>query len=242
MQGLMARFSNGERSRYYTMTDRYQYYQTAYKKAIGLIKGIYQENISEGDNAIRNMICEEYKRRRLDPDGKAVRYKAGVRCTADGLLSIIRICNLEVSVKDVVAVYEKYREYPIFFFPSENGGINCSRSSILGDRIDHALYDIKMYYSEQREGCLLRDSYSRPKTKQWLENMGSFENIIDWWGVKGIFTDEDYDIYDLEYEESQCIKTHKDSKEYRKQWSLAYYQNLKRKIDMYFERRCNAWD
>ena len=77
---------------------------------------------------------------------------------------------------------------------------------------------------------------------QWLENMRSFENIIDWWGVKGIFTNENYDIYDLEYEEPQCIKKHKDSMEYRKQWSLDYYQNLKKKIDMFFERRCNAWD
>ena len=28
--------------------------------------------------------------------------------------------------------------------------------------------------------------------------MNTFENIVDWLGIKGIFVDENYEVYDLE--------------------------------------------
>ena len=36
--------------------------------------------------------------------------------------------------------------------------------------------------------------------------MKSFENIVEWWGVIGIFTDADYHVYDLEYNDERVLE------------------------------------
>lgn len=140
---------------------------------------------------------------------------------------------MEEDVKQIVEVYAQYRRVPVFFFPSEIGGINTVRSKIFGDRIDHTLYDLKIYFSEERNKCYMLKAYNRPKTKQWLDGMQSFEHLIDWLGIKGIFTDESYNVYDLEYVDNRILREYKNLHEYNRAWSNAYYNNLKSKINIY---------
>lgn len=211
----------------------YFQYHTAYLKAVYVLSELYNQHKMDDEVVLRNLLFSEYRQRGLDPDGKAQRYEFDIKCTADGLHSIWRICNLEKNVEDIVSTYERYRRIPIFFFPSDIGGINTSRAKTFGDRIDHTLFDLKMYYSEERDKCRLLSAYNRPKTKAWLKGMKSFENIVDWWGVKGIFTDENYNVYDLEFEEKHIISGLRGVAEYQAQWSIDYYNNLKKRIDLY---------
>jgi len=213
---------------------KYFQYAMAYIKAIEDMSQIVNQHKKE-EIDIRKLLHSEYKKRKLDPDGKAQRYEFDIKCTADGLLSVKRICDMENNVDDILPVYKKYRKNPIIFFPSENGGINTSRARIFGDRVDHTLYDIKLYYSAERNKCRLLNAYNKQKTKEWLRKMQSFENIVEWWGVKGIFTNEKYEVFDLESEIGELIIDYKEVKEYQMQWSRTYYNNLKKKIIMFNE-------
>ena len=84
-----------------------------------------------------------------------------------------------------------------------------------------------MYYSKERDNCRLINAYNRPKTNAWLQKMKSFENIVEWWGVRDIFTDNDYNVFDLECNGDFYVKTHKKISEYEMQWSEKYYRNVK---------------
>ena len=78
-------------------------------------------------------------------------------------------------------------------------------------------------------------SYSRPKTQQWLEGIGSFENLIDWMEIKGIFVDEAYNVYDLKSIDAKILTDYWKLSRYQEQWSETYYNNLITKIDLYHE-------
>lgn len=211
-------------------------YNRAYQRAVDFMTNYYAEH-KESDN-IRKLLVEEYKKNKMDPDGKAIRYISDVKCTADALLSILRICSLEKNISDVIPVYEEYRKTPIFFFPCENGGINTSRNSVFGDKIDHTLYDLKMYF-KNNESCLLKNAYNRQKTKTWLESMGSFESIIDWFGIKGIFTDENYNVFDLDFESDKIITSYDPVSKYHRQWTDVYYNNIKKKTQEFYGKILN---
>ena len=215
----------------------YESYNKAYLKAVKEITRLYEENKSDEELLLRHLLFSEYRKSNLDPDGNAIRYVEDIKCTADGLLSIWRICNMEPLVEDIIPTYSYYRSKPIFFFPCENGGINTSRASVFGDRIDHTLFDLKMYYSKERDNCRLINAYNRPKTNAWLQKMKSFENIVEWWGVIGIFTDNDYNVYDLECNNNQIITSLKETKEYQNQWSFEYYNHIKECIQLFMKNR-----
>lgn len=208
----------------------YKEYNKAYLRAVETITGVYFRYQKE--ERIRDIIYKSYCDARLDPDGKALRYAYGVRCTADGLISMRRITNMEKDITQIVPVYTKYRRIPIFFFPSECGGINTTRAKTFGDRIDYTLYDLKKYFLDKAT-CFMIDAYNRPKTRMWLEGMRSFENLIDWLGVKGIFTDDSYNVFDLEYADNRVISGYRTVQEYQDPWSAVYYTNLKFRIEMY---------
>lgn len=210
-------------------------YQKAFTKTVSFITKIYSDNESLEEEKLRRLLFEEYRRRKLDLDGKALRYVGNVKCTADGLLSMWRICNMEEQIQNIARVFDVYRQIPIFYFPCERGGINTTRAKIFGDRIDHALYDLKKYYTNNRDECCLVNAYNREQTKKWLVDMNSFENLIDWWGVKGIFTDYEYNIYDLEYSDNRKIASYKSNEEYQQPWSMTYYNNLKQKIMLHMK-------
>ena len=176
----------------------------------------------------KEQLIKYYIEKKLDPDGFAYRNVNETKCTADGLLSIRRICHFE-KTSDIISVYEKYRKYPIFYFPQENGGINTTRSTVFGDRIDHTLYDIKNYYDKNSaENCRMKKAFNRKRTKKWLANK-TFENIVDFFGIKGIFVDNNYNVYDLSSYDRKTLKKYQNRYSY--DWTEQYYNNLKMKIE-----------
>lgn len=212
-------------------------YNKAYERSVRILTDLYNNNQHLDDSSLRDLLYKEYRSKKLDPDGKAVRIVLDVKCTADALLSMNRICNMEENVAEIMPVFIEYRRTPIFFFPCERGGINTSRATILGDKIDHTLYDLKLYYEGNKDECRLINSYTREITKRWLEEIGSFEALIDWFGIKGIFTNDKYDVYDLEHDDNRIIGAYKSAEEYQQPWSEQYYNNIKKRTEMYLARR-----
>ena len=138
---------------------------------------------------------------------------------------------MEGDVNNIIPTFERYRKEPIFFFPRENGGINQTRARLLGDKIDLTLLDMKRYYQHQK--CQMQMAFERPKTKAWLNYMQSFENIVDWYGIKGIFVDEYYRVINIETGEVLCEDA---DNLLNKNWSKAYYENIKKYSDMWAKR------
>lgn len=163
----------------------------------------------------------------LDPDGYWHESVAGVECAPDGLLSIRRIYKRYGLSEKMIEEYEHYRKRPHMFFPVEMNGINMSRASVFGDRIDHTLLDLKRYF--EKKPCRLKDAYALPKTYQWLSVFGTFEKLMDLYGIKGIFINDSYEVYDLEKGDGSILTEYAD--QYFWDWSDTYYENVKKKID-----------
>lgn len=166
-----------------------------------------------------------------DPDPCSIKKRNKIVCTADGLLSIHRIYTKYGLSTKLINDYRTYRKTPIIHFPSEKWGVNMSRTKVFGDRIDHTLFDLQRYCKggDYRLKCKLKSAYELPKTKAWLESFDyDFKAIIEWFGVWGIFVNENYEVYDLEYDDGTIITDYSDSYEY--EWSDNYYENVKKKI------------
>ncbi len=167
----------------------------------------------------------------VDPDPKSIKEINGVKCTADGLLSIRRIHQKFGLSAELIEEYRIYRRTPIFHFPAVYGGINQSRAMKggFGDRIDHTLFDLKRY-CDGHNNCRLQSAYMTAPTAKWLESFDyDFSRIVDeWFGVRGIFVDDNDKVLDLEYSDGTTIKQY--SASYSWQWSDRYYENLKKKI------------
>lgn len=185
----------------------------------------------------------------IDPDSYPIDkngYKliGGYKCTADGLLSIRRIYEKEGFGKSFLETYKRFRERPIFFFPCEWGGINQSRATLLEDRIDHALFDLKHYCDTKSNDCVLINAYQRPITQKWLKKL-SFVNIVDALAIKGIFVNEDYEVYDLEKGKDAILTSLNESysgirsAQYMRCWSDDYYNNVKIKILDFYSKQNN---
>lgn len=182
----------------------------------------------EGRDLAWEMLFATY----IDPDLFVTKQLNRIKCTADGLHSINRIYKKHVASEKTIIDYETYRKIPIFFFPSENNGINQRRYKAFGDRIDHTLFDLKNYFEEVEKGekgniekCRLSSSYKSPRTSKWLKKIGSFKKLIDWYGVKGIFVNDYYQVFDIEAGDGTIITDYKDV--YTEDWSDDYYNNLK---------------
>lgn len=186
----------------------------------------------ENEKALRNALWSNYENEKLDPDGRLVRYVEGIPCSADALLSIYRICVMEDDVENIIPTFERYRKEPIFFFPRENGGINQTRAAVFCDKIDFTLLDIKRFYLHQE--CQMQKTFERAKTRTWLNSMQSFENIVDWYGIKGIFVDEDYHVINIETGEvfDESVVNIPD-----RYWSKTYYDNIKKYSDMWNKKK-----
>lgn len=199
-----------------------------------LFEGFALESNFQDKELFWNMIYAFY----IDPDANGVRELKGIQCTADGLFSIRRIYRkYGIDIK-TVEEYETYRKIPVFFFPQEKNGINMTRASVFGDKIDYTLYDLKMYLEaktdEERNKCKLISAYNLPKTKAWLEELGSFEKLVEWFEIKGIFVDDNYDVYDIERGQGEVILGY--LSEYNWTWSDKYYGNLKKYVDQYMSK------
>lgn len=222
-------------------------YEDIHKRNIEMMKAVLAL-LAEGDNAkyegiFWSILYDLYE----DPDSYAARELGAVKCFADGLLSIKRIYRNCGLTEKMVSEYDRYRKAPIFFFPSEKNGINTSRCSAFGDRIDHTLYDLKKYFDLLQQGkntgeCKLALAYSRPETRVWLRDIGSFENLVDWFRIKGIFVNDNYEVYDIENsifdagkEREAYISDYREPYEWA--WSEVYYNNLKTLIDRYMDKQ-----
>jgi hypothetical protein len=176
----------------------------------------------------------------LDPDSASTKNYGNILCTSDGLLSIKRIYRHKGLTTQLISEYETYRRVPIIYFPQEKNGINMTRASVFGDRIDYTLFDLKKYFGsiESKTNldchkCRLISAYQLPKTSDFLHQMGSFENLIDWLNIKGIFTNEQYEVYDIEKGDDSIITDY--LPKYSWNWSDEYYINIKQMIDKYFK-------
>lgn len=174
----------------------------------------------------------------IDPDSNGIKEYGGITCTADGLFSIRRIYTKYGMKIQTIQEYNQYRRVPIFFFPTERNGINTTRAVVFGDRMDHTLYDLKQYFEakdeEEKEKCKLISAYRMPKTKAWLDAIGSFEQLIDWYGVKNIFTNDNYEVYDIEQGKEVVISDYLDV--YKWEWSHKYYENLQNYVNQFMNR------
>lgn len=204
-------------------------YEQIYEYDIELIKSI-QEKYKD-DNELAWKVFRTFYQ---DPDGYPVgdtyREIGGVKCTADALMSIKRIFELENGFNaNFREAFVKYRESPIFFFPCEQNGINQSRryKSTFDDRIDYTLYDIKTYYDNKMNAkkCILKDAFMKAKTNKWLKNLGSFDSLIKEYDISEIFVDKTGNVYNIET--GDVIEEVPEKIEYTE----GYYNNLKSMID-----------
>lgn len=175
----------------------------------------------------------------IDPDPFECREFDGVICSADALLSIKRIFLSHGISNEIVNEFERYRKVPIFFFPQEKNGINMTRAAVFGDRIDYTLFDLKNYFEakteREREQSRLIRAYKLPKTKQWLDSLGSFEALADWYQIKGVFVNHNYEVYEIENGQNRVITGYLEK--FSWSWSNEYYENLKRLSEQFMERR-----
>lgn len=106
-----------------------------------------------------------------------------------------------------------------------------TRASVFGDKIDATLFDLKRRF--EGRSCRLDSAYDLPKTKKWIEEIGSFENLVNIYGIKGTFVNDNYEVFDLEESDDRVIMEY--ANDYSWNWSDAYYQHLKSKIDEFME-------
>ena len=205
-------------------------YDLVYNFELEVMETILKKDLS--DDQKRSLIRHFY----CDPDsypGKGRKMRGDILCTADGLLSIKRILEME-KLEDVVGVYRKYRKTPLIFFPSQQGSINQSRATVFGDKIDLTLNDLRRYCI-YREGKL-KDAYELPKTKKWLESFDyNFGAILDWMGIKDLFINQDGAVYDIEKSDGSVLDP---QVEYQGGWvwSKDYYEHIKDIIKKYGSR------
>lgn len=168
-----------------------------------------------------------------DPDGYALDSSGfkevdHIICTVDALISKNRIYEHVGFNDNFIDEYIISRQTPIMFFPKEKGGINTSRYSTFGDRIDYFLFDLKLYCNDEK--CKMESTYELPNTNLWINSFNKdFSKIIDWLDIKGIFVTDNYDVLDLEKNDGSIIEEHKDN--YSKKWTDSYYQTVKKKIE-----------
>lgn len=211
---------------------------------IELYKSIVRKYSSD-DSVWEDIAWEEFYKSYIDPDGYSgagVKTVDNIVLSSDALLSIKRIKAKEGFGEGFIKTFEEFRDTPIFYFPCEVGGINTSRACKLEDRIDHALLDLK-HYLNGCKNCVLKNAYERPKTKKWLNRYNSFNDFIDDIGIKDIFVDKDYNVYDLDKQDKELLEKLEDkyigprNKQYNTRWSTQYYENIKNKICEFKEKR-----
>ena len=96
----------------------------------------------------------------------------------------------------------------------------------------YTLFDLKRKFAGNI--CRLDEAYNLPKTNAWLKNIGSFEKLVEIYKIKGIFVNENYEVFDLEKGNGSLITDYCD--EYSWTWSERYYNQLKSKIDLYMKK------
>lgn len=202
-------------------------YEINIKVMEDFLKLYYEQSKNRDNSLVWKMLKSFY----IDPD-RVIKKNGDIICTADGILSLRRLFEFDRMSKKLIEDYKKYREKPIIYFPKEKNGINSMRALIFGDRIDYTLFDLKKYYTDY-ENCKMKYAYELKKTSSWLKQIGSFENLIDEFHIKGIFTNDNYEVYDLEKNDGSIIEEYLNKYEWK--WSTNYFKNVKQKINEFME-------
>ena len=63
-------------------------------------------------------------------------------------------------------------------FPVQKNSLNQLRGTLLKDRIDYTLFDIKLFYDNAAH-LKLQKAYEQKSTRDWLLSFGSFNRFID---------------------------------------------------------------
>lgn len=213
-------------------------YEEIHKEITEVMKDLYEGFAVETNFSDKYLFWSMLYAFYIDPDSNGTREWGGVICSADGLFSIRRIYRVHGISDQTILDYQLYRKVPIFFFPREKNGINMTRASVFGDRIDYTLFDIKKYFEakteSEREQCRLSFAYRLPKTQAWMQAVGSFENLVEWYGIKGIFVNDSYEVFEIEKGQSEVIRDYMDT--YGWEWSSVYYENLKKFVDQFMNK------
>ena len=135
-----------------------------------------------------------------------------------------------------VETFKNYRYLPIFYFPSEQGGINKERYSAFGDKIDHLLFDLKRK-CEGATDCRLENSYNKVRTAKWLQYFEyDFNKIVEFYDLEDSFVKKEvgeYKVFDLEKNDGTYIERY--HKTYCKKWTENYYNHVKDKINVWIK-------
>lgn len=205
-------------------------YSAVFLKNIEVIRDFIDGYISGNSNVDEKTKWLMLRSIYIDPDNKSIKSVGGIDCTADGLISLRRIYDKYGIGEKLVKEYEKCRRSPIIHFPKEMNGINMSRAAEFGDRIDHTLFDLKRL-CEGNDDCRLKQAYGLPKTSEWLKYFNyDFGKIVEWLGIDTIFV-KNNEVLDLEKNDGAVISKYKEI--YEREWSDAYYENLKSKINQF---------
>ena len=205
-------------------------YRRAHSYAVAMLNNWYECDANNPE--IADVLWNEFREHRLDPDGRAIRMLNKIRCSADALISVFRACKMEKHPKDIISTFQYYTHTPIFYFPMEMGGINQTRASVYGDRIDFTLYDLKTAIENDIKECRLLSAYEKTYTSEWLNNFPDFDSLLDWYGIKGIFTDDNGNVINIETD--LPINTMPPSVPFSLGWSHIFYDNLKKRIDQWY--------
>jgi len=145
------------------------------------------------------------------------------------LFLLIEFINIKDLIKNLLKNLLFAEKNRLYFFLVKERGINTSRHSVFGDRIDHTLFDLKQYFEGKR--CKLMSSYELPRTRLWLESFNDFGEMVEYMKIDGIFTNENNEVYDLGKSNSEIICSHYDT--YNRHWEEDYYENVKEKIKIF---------
>lgn len=208
--------------------DRFKGFEDAYRKNVEVMSDFFKLYYD------KSKYCTEENGKHMleiiyiDTDKKSVKKINDIECYGDAIVSLKRLFEQSPFDSQLVEVYKVVRKKEIFNFPSEIGGINGTRNSVFGDRIDCTLFDMKCY-CETKKGRMIK-AYKRKMTNKWFDECFSFsfEKIVKWFGIEGIFVNDNYDVYDLEKGNKETLK--KLEVDYSWKWSNDYFKNVVSKI------------
>lgn len=115
--------------------------------------------------------------------------------------------------------------------------INQIRSSKFGDRIDHTIFDIKMYYKYKDTGvqmfeknCKMYCAFENKETKEFFDRIGSFQKFVSVYKLLDLFV-ENEEVYDLSKEKSFISEEMHDAFDEHTRWyklDECYLKNILR--------------
>lgn len=140
-------------------------------------------------------------------------------CLADLQMGLDGICGWKQLYKfyngkeEWIEVYKILRGsfYGNWIWPNKRdkaNTINQFRALKFGDRIDHTLFDIKMYYKYKdkdvemlEKKCKMYCAFKNKETKEFFDRIGSFDKFVSVYKLSGFFVEKE-EVFDLSKEKS----------------------------------------